>query len=611
MDQVYASLPLKAPGDIRLIKIHPACENEAIELTLLAGSLNDPALKYEALSYTWGNEGDQLCVTCNGEQMKVTRNLHSSLRRLRNEHEVRTLWIDAVSINQKDLSERAEQVKIMRQIYAKAKVTLADLGEEVENQQDLFKLLFALDKVLDARKDDTLPIDVASFETIGLPRADAPGWVAWQKLLARPYFVRLWIIQEFAVSTEVYFLLGVNVFPWWNLYHFINRMQVHGIAEDQRQMANPDVALAAVQGKNAIRNLHFQRDRVMANDPRKMDDLLWLGRFVQAKDPKDRIFAILGLVTDVDVNQPGLEIKYDKSESTAQLYTRVSHSLLTSNPNILEQFLYEAGSALRPRIRELASWIPDWSTPRAGSPLGGLANVVNYAAASSRPQKFSLASTSTALYIEGAVIDKVASMIAAFQPDTSSIHDDTFYGVEVVKWLSAAIALRSKLPLGTYDATGESVNDAFWRTLIGNKTHLDTPAPDSYASQFAALLVRQQFAEEAIERAERTNSSVVVQDNTGRWATAQSDSTLYRQALQNMMLTKSFALTDRGRMGIVPGESRVGDWIVLLSGTAVPFVVRKKTTGQFELVGECYIHGVMRGEMIDSADATWEMLEIW
>lgn len=609
-NQIYASLPLRNPGDIRLIEVLPGQERDNIQLNLHVASLNDPKLHYEALSYTWGSQDSPLEVTCNEQALSVTRNLHSSLRRLRDENEIRVFWIDAVCMNQSDKAERAAQVKIMRQIYARAKVTWADLGEEVEHQDDLFNLLFGLDRVLNERGNDTLPIDPATFESIGLPPPQAPGWVAWQKLLARPYFVRLWIIQEFAVSSELYFLLGINVFPWGNLYHIISRMQIHGIAEDQRQMADSSVALAAIHGKNAIRNLHFQRDRVMANDPRKIDDLLCLGRFVQATDPKDRIFAILGLVTDVDVNQPGLEIRYDDLESVAQLYTRVCRSLFTSNPEIVSEILYEAGTALNPRIRDLPSWIPDWSSPRAGSPLGGLANLVNYSAATSYPQSFSLAPNSTTLRIDGAVIDHVQSLIPQFRPDTSQAHGDAYYGIEAAKWLRAAMELRSTITADTYATSGELVDEAFWRTLIGNKTHLDTPAPPSYSSGFAHLQTRQRFFNDAYDRSVRTGEPLIVEDDTGQWAEAQNGSLLYRQALQNMMMAKSFALTEGGRMGIVPGESRVGDDVALLSGCAVPFVLRVGNGNEFVLIGECYMHGVMGEEMVGDGSTRWESLEI-
>ena len=196
MDQVYASLPVNAPHSIRLLKIHPALEAEGIKITLLSASLNDLTLEYEALSYAWGSEKDPLEITCDGVPLHVTRNLHSALRRLRHQSKMRTFWIDAICINQKDYDERASQVRIMRQIYQQAKVVWADLGEEVENQQDLFNLLFALDKVLNERENDTLPLDPADFEQLGLPEVHASGWVAWTKLLSRDYFTRLWVVRQ-------------------------------------------------------------------------------------------------------------------------------------------------------------------------------------------------------------------------------------------------------------------------------------------------------------------------------------------------------------------------------------------------------------------------------
>ena len=53
-------------------------------------------------------------------------------------------------------------------------------------------------------------------------------------------------------------------------------------------------------------------------------------------------------------------------------------------------------------------------------------------------------------------------------------------------------------------------------------------------------------------------------------------------------------------MGVVPGGSQVGDGIVVVKGGCVPFIVREseEREGRRRLVGECYVHGVMKGEGI-------------
>jgi hypothetical protein len=65
--------------------------------------------------------------------------------------------------------------------------------------------------------------------------------------------------------------------------------------------------------------------------------------------------------------------------------------------------------------------------------------------------------------------------------------------------------------------------------------------------------------------------------------------------------SRRFCVTAEERIGIVPCNTRDGDMVAVLYGAQVPFVIRpKKDTKevQFELVGECYIHGLMDGEAL-------------
>jgi len=53
-------------------------------------------------------------------------------------------------------------------------------------------------------------------------------------------------------------------------------------------------------------------------------------------------------------------------------------------------------------------------------------------------------------------------------------------------------------------------------------------------------------------------------------------------------------------VGFVPHDAQVGDLICLFYRGAVPFVVREVplTDSEYELIGECYIHGIMYGEAL-------------
>src|SRR5204862_7846904 len=60
--------------------------------------------------------------------------------------------------------------------------------------------------------------------------------------------------------------------------------------------------------------------------------------------------------------------------------------------------------------------------------------------------------------------------------------------------------------------------------------------------------------------------------------------------------------TKKGYLGYVPRHSRAGDQIFVLMGCDAPLVLRPLGNETYQLVGECYLHGVMYGEAIDALD---------
>ncbi|PMD21171.1 HET-domain-containing protein, partial [Hyaloscypha hepaticicola] len=118
---------LTSSRQLRLLILNP-CTNpkEAIRCTLVKISLDSPP-KYEALSYTWGEPVDDFEIIVNSVTFAVRRNLWEALYHLRGGNS-RALWIDAVCINQNNISERNEQVQMMRRIYERAQRVVIWLG---------------------------------------------------------------------------------------------------------------------------------------------------------------------------------------------------------------------------------------------------------------------------------------------------------------------------------------------------------------------------------------------------------------------------------------------------------------------------------------------------
>jgi hypothetical protein len=120
----------------------PGQKDSKIKCILQQASFASPP-PYEALSYTWGNpksrynkvpaKGDPsktYRIKVGTKQVKITCNLEAALQKIRHETESRTLWVDALCINQADVEERNKQVKSMARIYSQATKMLVWLGED-------------------------------------------------------------------------------------------------------------------------------------------------------------------------------------------------------------------------------------------------------------------------------------------------------------------------------------------------------------------------------------------------------------------------------------------------------------------------------------------------
>jgi len=73
----------------------------------------------------------------------------------------------------------------------------------------------------------------------------------------------------------------------------------------------------------------------------------------------------------------------------------------------------------------------------------------------------------------------------------------------------------------------------------------------------------------------------------------------YAQRLQYVG-NRNLMRTCGGYLGLGPKSASIGDQIVLLKGGRVPYVLRNAGSNKFEVVGECYVHGVMQGEAFDA-----------
>lgn len=169
--------------EIRIINLQYGQFDDVINIELAPVSLSsDPAPHYDALSYVWGLEQCPTPALVNGRSVPITSNLDIALRYFRDEHNSKTLWVDAVCINQKDNVEKGPQVQMMGQIYSKATRVLVWLGPAADGSDDL------LDRMKRGITEEE--ISDATFQSSSLA------------LMGRPWFTRIWVQQEIALAAQ-------------------------------------------------------------------------------------------------------------------------------------------------------------------------------------------------------------------------------------------------------------------------------------------------------------------------------------------------------------------------------------------------------------------------
>jgi hypothetical protein len=103
----FSYSPLDPDVDcIRLIIIEAAKPDSSMISCRLQHVTFAQKPKYEALSYTWGDQLVEERILLDGKLFEVGRNLMHALRYLQDPVMNRVLWIDAICIDQRNIPER-------------------------------------------------------------------------------------------------------------------------------------------------------------------------------------------------------------------------------------------------------------------------------------------------------------------------------------------------------------------------------------------------------------------------------------------------------------------------------------------------------------------------
>ena len=297
--ELYGRLNLPTEGSIRLLDILPGVSRE-IRATLRSASL-DSKTRYEALSYTWGASTLHQVVRINGDyQLAITDNLFNALRRLRHRFKSRTLWVDAICINQYDVAEKSNQIAMMGRIYREARTVDVWLGEPASLSPFTLKPFAGLEKL--AAIFESL-IRVSKYEDLG-SNQDASRihvgiqicWslfrnqhVAINSALCKTWprwYDRAWIIQEFVLAKKLIFHFGQHSLPY-------SRSLFKAMAWLLQTGDNTECVATLCE------ILHSRLGRMKEMFSVSALDVILAARFAagcSASEPKDFVYSFLGLL---------------------------------------------------------------------------------------------------------------------------------------------------------------------------------------------------------------------------------------------------------------------------------------------------------------------------
>jgi hypothetical protein len=76
----------------------------------------------------------------------------------------------------------------------------------------------------------------------------------------------------------------------------------------------------------------------------------------------------------------------------------------------------------------------------------------------------------------------------------------------------------------------------------------------------------------------------------------------FERDVQGMIHTRRIIYTHGNRTGLGPFLAQPGDVCCICPGVTVPYILRRKANGRYTFIGECYLYGVMRGEMMEQLE---------
>ncbi|RGP65273.1 hypothetical protein FLONG3_9303 [Fusarium longipes] len=654
--KIYTSLDI-ARHEIRLLTLHPATNGDdriwcSLSHADLMPSDSSASPSYEALSYVWGKPDFSELILLNHQEFFITPSLKYALSCLRSKTQPRILWVDAICINQSDVVERNHQVALMRDIYSQCQRDIAWLdpviGKDLEledryNDPRLSELEESIRKGMDlmraiVQKDhktlqgmfrylgkDGYQLDIGDESCL---RALFDSPTLWQ---------RLWVMQELSLAPDLVLMCRDAELSWKSLSDlltdepYFDAFHVWRSSHDGRDPSWSDIFVR-------FKLIEDQRRLFSESGPSnsKMMDVLARFRAMESTDPRDRIYSLLGLVTE----NHGIDVDYTISVPDLYRETTISLINLSGNLDILCQSPFEESGghdALHKVEGAMPSWVAEFSSSYKDSVdvLFAQRGIFNAGIKNCETPCRLLGPERDILVVRGVVLGTIAPVLED-RTKKYGAHSimKLYLGEEEITNAKQHI-YAPKFGNKTVK-TGETCLRAFWRTLVKDCTlpprmrRLRSHEIRYLSKRNQSRLGHQRII--GVETIRPKNDSRMLKHKHRKrcgqslfayYSYRMLDYVRLREvyhtwpagSLHRSYTTKDymFAVTENGLYVLARPHVGQGDVVAILDGGKVPMILRKavardlgeQMTDTYRVVGPAYVHGFMDGKAEVGASKGW------
>lgn len=633
---IYTSRLDSKGHEVRILVVEPALSaDDPITCSLTTTRLPSDQ-PFDALSYCWGSGASKKLLAINGQDVLVSSSVVAALRRLRPEKQALAVWIDQICINQRDVDERNEQVRLMSEIYSHAERVHVWLGDgdvatwtALRIVRDSFNMNYQIcpGGAAACQCQGTTPhtLEIATLQSRHRDRkpsfkfmeevffahvrnehgelAEAAGTVnnlqlttLMSTLFINPWFRRVWVLQEALLAQDAIVHCGAESVPWREVLQMSDWLaKIHQPLYHVPHITMPHVwsLLRPQHGGQHVTELELL-------------DVFTHGLELKATDPRDKLFALLsfakGTGKGTDVPSP---IRSTYSKSLEQVLADFTVWWIRENRSlsILSRVHSHRDRTWRrlrrgPETSQLSS--PTWTIPYEGQAKWARitldAQFDFHASEDTVPDEQLLDGTLSRP-------DDLRLRLKGFK--VTSIKE--FFHLSLEEYTKPLIQPARKLlqvfdvlldPCGRHQTWNSKFKGLDWvkpPTMGADRLKQDVfDHANTHVSWEQQWEQQQEQQPQPALRIPRHMSDDLVADKQPATGT----STGLPTCLDPFLFE-----AENGSVGICPWMAEKGDLVVILHGGKVPYLLRPvkniesgTSEGLFQFIGECYVMGAMKGK---------------